>query len=111
MIRTGDIDNLGFGWAEGFIPFSGKSTEGHGYPWEAKVEDAPGTDRIMVPSSYKPGSDKCGSDGYTSGTQRPDNNPRAIIIPLQAIKNTTINSASLQLFADDFQSPVLCSKF
>ncbi len=110
-IRTGDIDNLGFGWAEGFIPFSGKSTDPHPYPWETKPEDAIGTDRIMVPSSFKPGSDKCGSDGYTGGTERPGNMPVPIIIPLQAIKKATVNSAALQLFVDDFQSPVLCSKF
>ncbi len=24
-IRTGDIDNLGFGWEDGFTPFSGRS--------------------------------------------------------------------------------------
>lgn len=32
MIRTGDIDNLGFGWPENFSPFSGNNTPSHFYP-------------------------------------------------------------------------------
>src|ERR1043165_6721376 len=110
MIRTGDIDNLGFGRDEGFTPFSGKSTSSHGFPWDAKNEDAPGTDRIMVPSSYKSGSSKNGSDGY-SGTKRPDNDPRPISLLLTSIKTADIKSASLQMFVDDFQSPVFSSRF
>jgi len=110
MIRTGDIDNLGFGWEQGFTPFSGRSTGSHGFPWDAKPGDAAGTDRIMVPSSYTNGSSKNGSDGY-SGTKRPDNDPRPISVFLQQIKTMNIRSASLQLFVDDFQSPVFNSKF
>ncbi len=111
MLRIGDIDNLGFGWPKGFIPFSGKSTDPHNFPWNANPEDAKGTDHIYVPSGYKPGSAKCGTDGYTGSTHRPENIPVLIIIPLNAIKNAVINSAALQLFVDDFQAPVLCSKF
>jgi hypothetical protein len=29
MARTGDIDNLGFGWPGGFNPFSGNNTPTH----------------------------------------------------------------------------------
>ena len=32
MIRTGDVDNLGFGFPEGFDPFCGRSTDAHSYP-------------------------------------------------------------------------------
>lgn len=110
MIRVGDIDNLSFGWEEGFDPFSGKSTNSHGFPWELDRTDAKGTDRIMVPSSYKYGSPK-GSEGYTGSTARPDNKPSPVSIPLQELKGVKIDSASLQLFIDDFQSPTFDSKF
>ncbi len=111
VIRTGDIDNLGFGWEEGFTPFSGQSTAIHWYPWETGKDDAPGTDRIMIPSGYKKDSVKCGTDGYTATTSRPDNNPRPITLILTPLRATSIHSATLLLFVDDFQSPVLCSKF
>ncbi len=110
MIRVGDIDNLGFGWEEGFNPFSGRSTPSHGYPWELDKMDATGTDRIMVPGSFKYDAPK-GSEGYTNTTQRPANKPVALFIPLEELKGTTIDSASLQLFIDDFQSPSMSSKF
>lgn len=110
MIRVGDIDNLGFGWSEGFIPFSGKSTESHGFPWDVNNDDAAGTDRIFVLSSYKYGS-AAPSDGYTSSTQRPDNKPVPITIPLGELKGVTIQNVWLQLFIDDFQSEGLGSKF
>jgi outer membrane protein OmpA-like peptidoglycan-associated protein len=111
MIRIGDIDNLGFGWEEGFTPFSGRSTATHWYPWETGKDDAPGTDRIMIPSGYKNDTTRCGTDGYTAATLRPDNNPRPISLILAPLKTASIHSATLLLFVDDFQSPVLCSKF
>jgi outer membrane protein OmpA-like peptidoglycan-associated protein len=110
MIRVGDIDNLGFGWSEGFIPFSGRSTESHGFPWEPVAEDAPGTDRIFVPGSFKYENPEA-MDGYTSSTQRPANKPVPIRLPLSALKGTEVSGAVLQLFVDDFQSPALNSKF
>ncbi|MCS7073101.1 MAG: carboxypeptidase-like regulatory domain-containing protein, partial [Bacteroidia bacterium] len=110
MIRVGDIDNLGFGFPENFDPFSGRATDVHPYPWETNFSDPDGTDRIMVCSGYK-GEAICGSDGYTNQTQRPDNSPRPIKIPLDALKNTRIQTASLQIFIDDFQSPEYCSRF
>lgn len=109
MIRVGDIDNLGFGFEADFNPFSGRSTYSHPYPWNVKKEDARGTDKIMIPTSYKYGS--FGSDGYTSSTSRPSNNPQSISIPLAAVKDVKVDSASLQLFIDDFQSPSMGSKF
>jgi outer membrane protein OmpA-like peptidoglycan-associated protein len=108
-IRVGDIDNLGFGFEEEFNPFSGRSTWSHAFPWQVKKEDARGTDRIMIPSSYKYWS--FNSDGYTGSTTRPTNNPQSISIPLAEVKNVTVDSASLQLFIDDFQAPSMGSKF
>ncbi|MBN8675986.1 MAG: OmpA family protein [Chitinophagales bacterium] len=110
MIRVGDIDNLGHGWAEGFNPFSGRNTDPHGYPWELNKNDAPGTDRIMIPAGYRYGSD-APHDGYTGSTERPANNPVPLIIPLNDIKDITVTSAALQLFIDDFQSPEYQKKF
>jgi OmpA-OmpF porin, OOP family len=110
MIRVGDIDNLGFGFAEDFNPFTGWSSPTHDFPWEVQKENARGTDRIMVPSSFKYGNG-FSQDGYTGSTKRPGNTPFSIVIPLAEVKNVKIDSASLQLFIDDFQSPALESKF
>ncbi|MFZ0212298.1 MAG: OmpA family protein [Candidatus Acidiferrales bacterium] len=56
VVRTGDINNLGFGWPAGFDPFSGKSTPPH--PWpninQIPAQAPPGTDRIMVGTSAMP---------------------------------------------------------
>ncbi len=110
MIRVGDIDNLGFGWTEGFIPFSGKSTEPHNYPWEMNGDEAGGTDRVFIPSSYRYESESP-HDGYAGSTERPANFPKPITFILNEIKGITITSASLQLFVDDFQSDDFDSKF
>ncbi len=111
MIRVGDIDNLGFGWAQGFNPFFGKSTEAHGYPWAIDSTDAPGTDRIFVPTSYSYENGSAPYEGYTGYTERPNNLPVPITIPLSQLKGITVKDATLQLFVDDFQSPELHSKF
>ena len=102
MVRTGDIDNLGFGWPEDFDPFSGKSTYSHGYPWEADSSDAMGTDRIMVVSSYD-GNPPAGSDGYTAYTSRPENLPRPIVMSYD-LNGMELTSAMMQIFVDDFQA-------
>lgn len=109
IIRYGDIDNLGFGWPEGFDPFSGASTPEHDFPWEVDLGDAEGTDRVMVGSSYV-GPPPHGTDGYTAGSSRPENDPREIMIAFPTPGNG-INSAVLQVFVDDFQSPVFLSSF
>lgn len=110
MIRVGDIDNLNFGFEEHFNPFTGKSTDPHGYPWDVNKDDAIGTDRIMIPTSYKYES-SLGNDGYTGSTHRPGNKPVAIQIPLSDLKGVKIDSAALQMFIDDFQTPEMGSKF
>jgi len=110
MIRVGDIDNLNYGFAPGFDPFTGKSTPVHGYPWTPNTVDPAGTDRIMVPTSYV-GAASCTGDGYSKLTKRPHNAPQEITIPLAALKGKTITSIYLQIFVDDFRSPSLKSYF
>jgi hypothetical protein len=63
VVRTGDINNLGFGWPQSFDPFSGNSTPPHQWPDINKIPaGAPdGTDRIILGSSV----DSDGGDGYS----------------------------------------------
>lgn len=111
MIRVGDIDNLNFGFSEGYSPFSGKSTGTHEFPWYIDETDPIGTDRIYVPTSYNEKETPCGNDGYTDSGERPENIPKAIVIPLQAMKGLQVKDISLQLFIDDFQQTSYCSRF
>ncbi len=106
---VGDIDNLGFGWPEGFDVFSGNSAPVHSFPWEPDASDPAGTDRIMVGTSYD-GHPPAGQDGYASTTSRPDNTPQFITIWYD-LGGTKVKSAVLQMFVDDFQSPVWKSSF
>lgn len=104
LVRVGDIDNLGFGFRDGFDPFSGETTPVHRFPWEPGDADPDGTDRIMVPSSFDPDRQPR-RDGYTRSTSRPDNTPRPVVIELD-LADTEVEAAQLQLFVDDFQAPV-----
>jgi PKD repeat protein len=104
MVRTGDIDNLGFGWPENFDPFTGNPTPYHAFPWTPDSTDAPGTDRIFVITSYD-GNPPFGKDGYTASTSRPENLPEPIVLNYD-LQGMTIASAVLQIFADDFQAPL-----
>jgi OOP family OmpA-OmpF porin len=72
VVRTGDINNLSFGWKyydfaaqkeELLDPFSGKSTQPHQWPDIHNIPaNAPaGTDRIMIGSAVTPGL----GDGYS----------------------------------------------
>jgi len=56
MVRTGDINNLGFGWPQGFDPFSGQSTPVHPWPNIDHIPPSapPGTDRIMLGTGVMP---------------------------------------------------------
>lgn len=114
VYRYGDIDNFGFGWPEGFDPFSGESTPRHKFPFYPKPSDPMGTDQIMVVSAYKyrgeEGYKKVRRDGYTSSTKRPDNQPKKMVLAYN-LKGTSVKTALLQLFIDDFQAPNLGSKF
>lgn len=112
IIRVGDIDNLGFGWPEGFDPFCGRMTQSHPYPWELNPADMAGFDRILLSSKYnpaKPGS--CGGDGYSGSFDKVKCKPVAWQIPTDVLKGAAIQNAYLQIFIDDFQAPSMCSKF
>ena len=104
MARTGDIDNLGFGWPSGFNPFTGQDTPVHAFPWTPESSDPTGTDRIMVPSSYN-GNPPHGEDGYVATTSRPANNPESLVIEYgAALGQVPVRDAWLQLRVDDFQA-------
>lgn len=115
MIRLGDIDNLGFGWEDGFDPFSGKETPAHAYPWDRNEKDTLGFDMIMLPSSMGKKDNGCGGDGYSGQhdamMEKYGRTNFALNIPMGLPKETTISSATIMMFVDDFQSPVFCSKF
>ena len=106
LVQFGDIDNFGFGFAEGYDPFSGETSPSHRFPFEPSIDDAPGTDRIFVVSGYVDPEPADGSyvrrDGYTLQSARPGNQP----FPLRLAFDTEgleIQAAALQLFVDDFQ--------
>lgn len=108
MVRVGDIDNLGFSFGERFNPFCGFSTDAHFFPWDLVAGDHPGTDMIMIGTSYRGEEyNPCGQDGY-SGASNP---VKTLVMPLKDIQGASIKSAMLQLFVDDFQAPVHCTKF
>lgn len=56
VVRTGDINNLGFGWPPGFDPFSGQSTPIHPGPKIDRIPPnaPPGTDRIILGTGLTP---------------------------------------------------------
>jgi OmpA-OmpF porin, OOP family len=108
-VQVGDIDNLGFGWRDGFDPFSGQSTPRHAYPWRPGADDPAGTDRVMVISGMRD-YDKARHDGYSSNTSRPYNAPEAITIKY-SLDGITLKHAALQLFVDDFQAAVFGNRF
>lgn len=56
VVRTGDINNLGYGWPPGFDPFSGQSTPIHPQPNIDHIPPnaPPGTDRVMIGTGVTP---------------------------------------------------------
>jgi OmpA-OmpF porin, OOP family len=112
IIRIGDVDNLGFGWPEGFDPFCGRMTEAHAFPWEANPVDLPGFDRILLSSKFNPEAEfPCGGDGYSGSYDPALTRPVTWKLPTGILKEVQIQNAYLQLFIDDFQAPTFCSKF
>jgi outer membrane protein OmpA-like peptidoglycan-associated protein len=113
IIRVGDVDNLGFGWPEKFDPFCGRMTESHPFPWQPDAADAAGFDRMLVSSRFNRAATarECGSDGYASSDDPPASRPAPYSLPIDPLKGAAITNAYLQLFIDDFQAPVYCSKF
>lgn len=111
--RTGDIDNLGFGWAAGFDPFSGESTDPHAFPWEPAPDDPAGTDRIMVGSAFDPAAAEIcatGSDGYTSSTERAATTPQTITVRMGDV-SAPPKAVLIQMFIDDFQARTWKTRF
>lgn len=137
VVRTGDINNLGFGWPQGFDPFSGQSTPPHQWPDPNKIPaGAPdGTDRIMIGSAVVPGA----GDGYSGSLgdcalkqqlaangplppataanldascqrMRQLTAPTPIVLPVGALP-PKINAVVLQMFVDDFQPMPMHSHF
>lgn len=113
MIRSGDIDNLGFGFAEDFNPFTGRSTDAHGFPFDPAEGDAAGTDRIMVGSKFTGDGMPSGQDGYTFDFDPQERPLRSepIELSLEALAGVEIRDAVLCLFVDDFQTPTFKSQF
>jgi hypothetical protein len=111
IIRVGDVDQLGFGWPEGFDPFCGRTTEAHNFPWEPKTDDVPGFDRILLSSKFVPGKSTCGGDGYSESYDAQKSKPVAFKLPTAALKGAEVKDAFLQLFIDDFQAPSMGSRF
>ena len=131
LVRTGDINNLGFGWPKGFDPFSGESTPVHPYPSIATPGAPDGTDRIMIGSALEPPPDYPAHfmilhDGYSGilrrcdrlgkppagqiCKQRQDTMPQPIRLALGTMP-PKINSVVFQLFVDDFQAVDFGSHF
>jgi OmpA-OmpF porin, OOP family len=112
IIRVGDVDNLNFGWPENFDPFCGRMTEVHNYPWDPDNSDLQGFDRILLSSKYQPGKEiTCGGDGYSGAYNPETSKPATWKIPTAALKDAVITNAFLQIFMDDFQPAMTCSKF
>jgi OmpA-OmpF porin, OOP family len=124
VVRAGSINNLGFGWPDGFDPFSGDSTPMHAFPWKTPDGVADGTDRIMLGTSVSSSDISHPGDGYSgilydcreklladaNCQTRHDAMPRPITLPVGALPSK-INDVMFQIFVDDFQAPVFKSHF
>jgi OmpA-OmpF porin, OOP family len=127
VVRTGDINNLGFGWPKDYDPFSGKSTFPHPFPWLPKPGSPDGTDRMLLGSAVTPADyieHPFAGDGYTSSILRPckestdasvckgrqDSMPQSIVLSVGALP-AKINAVLFQIFVDDFQAPSFHSHF
>lgn len=126
LVRTGYIDNLGFGWPPGFDVFAGKSTPSHAYPWNPPAGAPEGTDRILLASvvTYEDRSNH-GTDGYSSvlndccgpikfgpaaAKGRQPFDPVPITLDVSGLPSK-IDAVLVQIFVDDFQAPYLHSRF
>lgn len=127
VVRTGDINNLGFGWPKNFDPFSGKSTPAHPFPWPSKPGAPEGTDQILLGSTVTASdfaANPFAGDGYTRTILAPcqenastapcknrqDSMPRPILLPMGALP-AKVDAVLMQIFVDDFQAPSFHSHF
>ena len=112
VVRTGSIDNLGFGWPPHFTPFSGESTPSHEWICKSRPGAAPGTDRNELGSGVpiKDGVAAAPLEGYSGCGRRPDDLPQAISLNVGTLPKT-IHRVFFQIFVDDFQPVPLHSHF
>ena len=127
VVRTGDINNLGFGWPKNFDPFSGKSTPAHPFPWPPKPGAPEGTDQILLGSTVTAAdfaANPFAGDGYSrtilapcqesasssSCKNRQDSMPRPVVLPMGALP-VKVDAVLMQIFVDDFQAPSFHSRF
>ena len=127
VVRTGDINNLGFGWPKNYDPFSGKSTFPHPFPSSPKPGSPDGTDRMLLGSAVTPADfneHPFAGDGYTSSILRPcqglpdgsackgrvESMPQPIVLAVGALP-PKIDAVLFQIFVDDFQAPSFHSHF
>jgi OmpA-OmpF porin, OOP family len=112
VVRTGAIDNLGFGWPKHFTPFSGASTPVHEWICTSRPGAAPGTDRNELGTGVptKDGVAVHPLEGYSGCGHRPDNLPQAVPLDVGELP-AKIHSVFFQIFADDFQPVPLHSHF
>jgi outer membrane protein OmpA-like peptidoglycan-associated protein len=111
VVRLGAINNLGFGWPEGFDPFTGQSTPVHGWPWTPPADAPPGLKRITTGSGVTEHDVATrNGDGYSNSTQRRNTQPTPITVVVGRLPDK-IDSVLFQFFLDDFQAPVFGSHF
>jgi OOP family OmpA-OmpF porin len=127
IVRTGDINNLGFGWPKNYDPFSGKSTYPHPFPWSPKPGSPDGTDRLLLGSAVTIGDynkHPFAGDGYTGTLLGPcqgltdisackgrqDSMPQPIVLSVGALP-PKVDAVLFQIFVDDFQAPSFHSHF
>jgi hypothetical protein len=112
VVRTGSIDNLGFGWPAHFTPFSGQSTPSHEWICKSRPGAAPGTDRNELGTGVptKDGTAVAALEGYSGCGRRPDNLPQAIPLNVGTLP-ATIHRVFFQIFVDDFQPVPLHAHF
>jgi OOP family OmpA-OmpF porin len=127
VVRTGDINNLGFGWPKNYDPFSGKSTPPHPFPWSPKPGTPDGTDRMLLGSAVTQADfneHPFAGEGYTSSLLRPcqqspdastckprqDSMPQPIVLSVGDLP-PKIDAVLFQIFVDDFQAPSFHSHF
>jgi hypothetical protein len=131
VVRTGDINNLGFGWPQDFDPFSGNSTPPHKFPWNPAPGEPDGTDRIMLGSAIDPTEalrdivhyNSYRGDGYSGilsdcemlsqgrpCKERQDAWPQLITLIMGQLP-TNVTAVLFQMFVDDFQAAAFHSHF
>jgi OOP family OmpA-OmpF porin len=128
LVRVGAVNNFGFGWPQGFDPFSGNSTPPHDYPWTPYQGAPVGMKRILI-GSVVTGADQVErqeEDGYSNllhycydymrkvtispCRQREETMPQPISIAVGDLP-PRIDAVLFQMFVDDFQAPVWHSHF